>query len=169
MKKLSLLICIAMTGFFVSCKNENSGGPSDKARKNMEVNTAIMKAYAAGDFSKMNEYIADDAVDHGGENGDITGRDNIVTEMKRYHEMMPDMKVETIKDLADDDYVFSWAKSSGTMNGKMTTMTTIDVSRFKDGKAVEHWVFMDPKEMMQMMGPMPTDSMATASADSSHK
>ena len=33
--------------------------------KNKEVNTAIMKAYESGDFSKMGDYIATDAIDHG--------------------------------------------------------------------------------------------------------
>ena len=37
------------------------------------------------------------------------------------------------------------------MGGKPMTMTSVDVTKFKDGKAVEHWVFMDPLEMMTMM------------------
>ena len=32
-------------------------------------------------------------------------------------------------------------------------MTSVDVAKFKDGKGVEHWIFMDPKQMMQMMMP----------------
>jgi predicted SnoaL-like aldol condensation-catalyzing enzyme len=117
----------------------------------MEVNDAIMKAYEAGDFSKMGDYIAADAVDHGGENGDVKGLDSIVAAMKRYHAMMPDMKSAITKTFADDEYVFTWSKTSGTMNGKKTDMTGVDVSKYKDGKAVEHWVYMDPNEMMKMM------------------
>jgi predicted SnoaL-like aldol condensation-catalyzing enzyme len=34
-------------------------------------------------------------------------------------------------------------------------MTAIEVVRFKDGKAVEHWSFMEPREMMKMMAQQP--------------
>ena len=124
----------------------------------MEVNDAIMKAYEAGDFSKMGDYIAADAIDHGGEQGDVIGLENIVADMKRYHAMMPDMKSTMTKALADDEYVFTWAKMSGTMNGTKMEMSSVDVSKFKDGKAVEHWIYMDPKDMMNMMPPAPADT-----------
>ncbi len=153
MKKIFLFFLAAGSLLFLSCNNE--GGMSAAAKKNKETNDAIMKAYEAGDFSKMGDYIAADAVDHGGETGDIKGLENIVNEMKRYHGMMPDMKATMSRSLADDEYVFTWATMSGTMNGKAVTMSSVDVSKFKDGKAVEHWVYMDPKEMMQMMPPTP--------------
>ncbi|MFZ1311899.1 MAG: nuclear transport factor 2 family protein [Chitinophagaceae bacterium] len=153
MKKIFLFFLAAGSLVFLSCNNE--GGMSAAAKKNKETNDAIMKAYEAGDFSKMGDYIAADAVDHGGETGDIKGLENIVNEMKRYHAMMPDMKATTSRSLADDEYVFTWATMTGTMNGKAVTMSSVDVSKFKDGKAVEHWVYMDPKEMMQMMPPAP--------------
>jgi len=41
------------------------------------------------------------------------------------------------------------------MNGKQTDMTSVDVTKFKDGKATEHWVYSDPNEMMKMMQSMP--------------
>lgn len=151
MQKIILLSIAA----FAFCTTAMSQGMSAKAKKNLEVNTAIMKAYTAGDFSKMKEYIAADAVDHGGDAGDIKGVDNIISEMKRYHDMMPDATYVVIKEMADDEYVFSWTKMTGTMNGKKMTMTSLDVAKFKDGKAIEHWVYMDPKEMMQMMPPPP--------------
>lgn len=155
MKKI-LLVCLAAGSiFFVSCNS--GGGMSATAKKNLEVNDAIMKAYEAGDFAKMGDYIAADAVDHGGETGDVKGLDNIVSEMKRYRAMMPDMKVAMTRSLADEEYVYTWGKMSGTMNGKAVTMSSVDVSKFKDGKAVEHWVYMDPKELVDMMpsGPAP--------------
>ena len=135
-----------------SCKNE--GGMSATAKKNLEVNQAITKAYEAGDFSKMGDYIAADAVDHGGEMGDIKGLDSIIAEMKRYRGMVTDMKYLSVKELADDDYVFTWATMECKMEGKPMKMSAVDVAKFKDGKATEHWVYMDPKEMAQMMPSM---------------
>ncbi len=163
MRNLIVLLCIAIGSIGISCNND-AGGMSATAKKNMEVNDAITKAYEAGDFSKMGDYIAADAVDHGGEKGDVKGLDSIIAEMKRYHDMMPDMKSSMTKSLADDEYVFTWSKTSGTMNGKAMDMSGVDVAKFKDGKAVEHWVFMDPNDMMKMMSPMPQPAMDTMRA-----
>lgn len=161
MRNLILLLFIVVCGACVSCNNETDG-MSATAKTNLAVNDSIMKAYEAGDFSKMGNYIASDAVDHGGETGDIKGLDNIVSEMKRYRSMMPDMKVISSRSVADDEYVFTWGKVSGTMNGKVTEMSSVDISKFKDGKAVEHWVYMDPKEMAAMMQTMPQQNMMPA-------
>jgi predicted SnoaL-like aldol condensation-catalyzing enzyme len=54
---------------------------------------------------------------------------------------MGEMKSETIRELADDDYVMTWSK----VTASQYIMTMIEVSKFKDGKAVEHWIYMDPK------------------------
>jgi predicted SnoaL-like aldol condensation-catalyzing enzyme len=34
-------------------------------------------------------------------------------------------------------------------------MTIVDVVRIKDGKAVEHWAYLDPRDMMKHMKDMP--------------
>jgi predicted ester cyclase len=171
MKKQTLWFIIISSCVYMSC---NSGGISATAKKNMEVNSAIMKAYEAGDFSKMGDYIAADAVDHGGEKGDVKGLENIISEMKRYRGMMTDTKTEIVKEMADDEYVMTWAKFSGTLTAdgmgmkagdKMST-ASVDVSKFKDGKAVEHWMFMDGAEMMKMMSMMPQQMPAEIKKDS---
>jgi predicted SnoaL-like aldol condensation-catalyzing enzyme len=69
-------------------------------------------------------------------------------------------KTEIIKELADNDYTFSWLRFTGTSAGKMEMpagpydMKMIEVVRFKDGMAVEHWNFMEPADMKKMMGQM---------------
>jgi predicted ester cyclase len=160
MKKFFFILAVVVLNSLIAC-NSDAGGMSATAKKNKEVNDAITKAYEAGDFSKMGDYIAADAVDHGGQAGDVKGLDNIVAEMKKYHEQMPDMKSETIRTMADDEYVMTWSKASGTAKtdgmgmkaGQKMEMTSVDVAKFKDGKAVEHWIFMDPNDMMKMMTP----------------
>jgi ketosteroid isomerase-like protein len=62
--------------------------------------------------------------------------------------------------MADDEYVIVWSKISGTVKtdmmgmkaGQSYNMTCVDIAKFKDGKAVEHWIYMDPKDMVQMVG-----------------
>src|SRR5436190_2749571 len=182
MKKLFFILAVVILNSLIAC-NSDAGGMSATAKINKDVNEAIMKDYEAGDFSKMGNYIAADAVDHGGSTGEVRGLDNIVADMKKYHEQMSDMKSETIRTMADDEYVMTWAKVSGTAKtdgmgmkaGQKMEMTSVDVAKFKDGKAVEHWIYMDPNEMMKMMmpsqGQMPmTNPTATdAAATSSNK
>lgn len=163
MKRNLVLFLMAGSLIFVSCQS-GSGGMSATAKKNLAVNDSITKAYERGDFDKMSEYIAADAVDHAGEQGDIVGLENIVAEMKKWKEMMPDMKSTMSRSLADDEYVFTWGESSGTMNGQPMTMKAVDVARFKDGKAVEHWMYMDPNDMAKMMAPPPPPAMTDSSA-----
>ncbi|HEU5164180.1 MAG TPA: nuclear transport factor 2 family protein [Chitinophagaceae bacterium] len=139
MSKLFFILAVVILNSLIGC-NSNAG-MSATAKKNKEVNDAIMKAFEAGDFNKMGDYIAADAVDHSGETGDVSGLDNIVAAMKGYREQMGEMKSETIRELADDDYVMTWSKVTGR------NMTMVEISKFKDGKAVEHWIYMDPKDM----------------------
>ena len=160
MKKLFFILAVVILNSLIAC-NSDAGGMSATAKKNKEVNDAITKALEAGDFSKMGDYIAADAVDHAGWTGEVKGLDNIVADMKKYHEQMSDMKMETIRTMADDEYVMTWSKVSGTAKtdgmgmkaGQKMDMAGIDVAKFKDGKAVEHWLFMDPNDMMKMMAP----------------
>ena len=160
MKKLFFIIAVVILNSFIAC-NSDGGAMSATAKKNKEVNTAIMKAYEAGDYSKMGDYIAADAVDHGSFIGDVKGLDSIVIAMKIYHDQVDNMKSEVIREMADDEYVIVWSKFSGTAKtdkmgikaGQQFIMTSVDVARFKDGKAVEHWIYMDPKDMAQMMMP----------------
>jgi hypothetical protein len=38
-------------------------------------------------------------------------------------------------------------------------MTSIEVSKYKDGKAIEHWNFMEMREVMKMMAPPASNNM----------
>jgi len=160
MRKLFLVTSVILLNTLIAC-NSDSGGMSATAKKNKEVNDSIMKAYEAGDFSKMADYIAADATDHGSYIGDVKGLDNIVVAMKGYHEQWNNRKTEVLREMADDEYVILWSKVSGVPKthmmgmkaGQSYTMTTVDVAKFKDGKAVEHWIYMDPKEIAQLMMP----------------
>jgi predicted ester cyclase len=145
----------------ISTVNAQSKGKSDKAKKNLEACNMINKAIESGDLSMIDKVIAKDAVDHAGMHGDLVGVDSIKSELARMHTVMPDMKFTVIKELADDEHVFQWIRFTGTTAtadmgmpaGTKFDMTAIEVSKFKDGKAVEHWEFMQPADMMKMMAP----------------
>jgi predicted ester cyclase len=158
MKKLSFLTVIAFVIFVSSCSNQD--GHSEQAKKNLEANHGIIKAFETKDFSKLGDYIAEDFVDHAGETGDIRGLANARAEFER---MVAGLESDTtiiIKELADDEFVMSWLRFTGTLSkdmmgmkaGSKYDMAAVELTKFKDGKAVEHWTFMQPADMMNMMG-----------------
>ena len=175
MKKYVWIFVLALGCFCISCTSKPQGGLSAKAQKNLDANDSINHCFETGDFSKLGDYIAADAVDHGGEHGDIKGIDSLKAEFERYTASVSNQKSEIIKALADDDYVMSWTHFTGTYKtdgpghkaGDSYDMKMMDVSKFKDGKGTEHWIFMDPADMMKMMGPQ--QSAMPMSADSAKR
>ncbi|MGK2861086.1 MAG: ester cyclase [Chitinophagaceae bacterium] len=159
MKKFFSLFAATIFFFFISCNQEKTNSEtkeqSSATKKNLEASAIISKAFDTGDPSMIDSVVASDFVDHT-DRGDM-GRDSLKAMITSMRKMFPDMKQETIKELADDDYVFSLMRFTGTSEGQMGMpmgpydMKAIQVVRFKDGKAVEHWEYMEPREMMKMM------------------
>jgi len=149
----------------------------DKAQKNLDNSKAIAKMFESGDFSKVGDYIAADAVDHASPHGDIKGLDSMKAMFTQYMGMMSDTKNEVVKGVADDDYSMLWLKQSWTSKvddpmmgmkaGEHGTMESIEVAKHNaDGKITEHWSFMSMNDMMKMMQKaMPPDAMHKMGAD----
>lgn len=166
MRKKFLLILFSLPFVFSACNNSTESTASEAkqtnsmAEQNLASNRIVTEAFQTGDPSKIDSAVAKDFVDHR-DYGDVTGPDSLkamVTQMKK---QMPDVKTNVIKEVGDDDYVFTLIHFSGTSDGTMGMpkgpfeMHTVEVTKFKDGKAVEHWGYMQPKEMMKMMPPPP--------------
>jgi predicted SnoaL-like aldol condensation-catalyzing enzyme len=75
------------------------------------------------------------------------------------HDNISNLKIESIANATDGDYDFDLNNMTGTTknafmglpaNTKLDMMS-VDVVKIKDGKAVEHWGYVDPNEMMKMM------------------
>ena len=137
---------------------------SDAAKKNLQAMHGISKCFDTKDFSKIGDYIAEDAIDHHtDEQGDIKGLANMKAAYEKMVVGYDNSKSEVIKELADDEYVMSWLRFTGTMKmdqmgmkaGSKIDMSALEVAKFKDGKATEHWTFMQPSDMMKMMPPPP--------------
>ena len=157
MKKI-FFAAVAAIVCITSCNDAATTKTSDAKAKNMAANDGISKAFETGDVSKIDSFVSVDFIDHT-DQGDKKGPDSLKAMVKMMHANFKDMKMETIHEVADDDYVFSWMRYSGTSDGAMGmpkgpyTMNATEVSKYKDGKAVEHWSFVDMKDMMKMMPP----------------
>ena len=156
MRKLVFTALAAAICFLISCNSKESGGMSEKAKKNLDASHVVSDAFMSGDPSKIDDVVAPDFVDHT-ERGDMN-RDSLKAMITMMKTMGPaDMKMTQMKEFADDDYVFSEMEFTGTSNGQMGMpagpydVHAIQVIRFKDGKAVEHWEYMRTADMMKMM------------------
>lgn len=168
MRNLFFVAIAALLFTTISCDSTAGGGNDAETKKNLEASKIISDAFGSGDVSKLDSVIDKDFVDHT-DRGDIKGIDSMKAMIKMVHANFKDMKMELLKELADKEYVFSWMRFTGNSDGHMGMpkgpydMTAIEVSRFKNGKCVEHWEFMEPREMMKMMAQMPVDEHKTDS------
>src|SRR5258708_22178734 len=153
MKKISFLIIPCFFSLLSFSQNE----------KTLAKNKEVYKAIETGDVSKIKDYIDKDAVDHGGgPNGqDVKGGDSIISMIGGIHNSFTDLKMEVIAEAMNGDYLFTLVRLTGTTTAnpgmglppnKKLDSKSVDVVKIKDGKATEHWQFVDPKEMMEMMG-----------------
>jgi predicted SnoaL-like aldol condensation-catalyzing enzyme len=157
MKKFLFILSAGAICFFVSCNNEKKeeGGTSDAAKKNIDAFNTVSDAFKSGDVSKIDSVVASDFVDHSGMHGD--GNRDSLKAMVTMMSMDKTAKSETKLELANDDYVAGWLHMTGSSDGSMGPkgapydMSTIELVKFKDGKAIEHWSFVSMADMMKMM------------------
>jgi predicted SnoaL-like aldol condensation-catalyzing enzyme len=149
---------------FVSCDSKTEATSENKEsspeQKNRAAFDSISKAFQTGEITGIDSLVADDFVDHS-DKGDVKGRDSLKAMITTMHNSLKEMKTETVNTAANGDYVYGWMRYSGTGDGSMGMpkgpydFTSIELVKFKDGKASEHWAFMQMKDMMKMMGPQP--------------
>ena len=163
MKKSAFAFSAVILCLLLSCNgSKNEAGISDKAKKNQETNQAILKMFESGSFNNLDSFIAADAVDHSGPQGEVKGLDSIRAMFEYFASTMSDTKIEVVKELADDDYVISWIKQSWTAKmddpnmhlkaGDKGNMEGIDVTKYNsEGKVTDHWGFISMADMMKMM------------------
>lgn len=151
-----------------ACKDEGAATKeNDKAQKNLEAARTVAKAFETGDAALLDGVVAEDFIDHT-ERGEVKGRDSLKAMVNMLHANMKDMKMEAIREVADDDYVFQWMRYTGTSDGSMGMppgpydMKVVEVARMENGMVKEHWAYMDMSEMMKMMGAPPPGAMPPA-------
>jgi len=105
--------------------------------------------------------------------GDMKGIDSLKAAVKWIQENMKDMKMELRREWADNEYVSSWMRFTGNNTTAMPGFpagpydwNTIELSRYEEGKLIEHWGFMDIQSVMKMMQP---SGMSTVTDSSGRK
>ena len=153
------LLCICTSCDSHVGTTSDSGKDSTQA-KNLAAFDVVSKAFDSGDTGGIDSVVADNFVDHT-DRGEVKGRDSLKAMITMMHNTMKGMKTETLNTAASGDYVYGWMHYSGNSDGAMGMppgpydMTSIELVKFNDGKAVEHWAFMQPQDMMKMIGSQP--------------
>lgn len=165
MKKFLMITSVGLLSFITSCNSSGDKSASATSNsagdKNIAAVHAINDAITSGDVSKLDQYIAKDGIDHSGDYGEVKGVDSIKAELGHMHDTYKDLKLESVQDAANNEYVFSLTRFRGTNTvasmgapaGTHFDMTSVGVTKFgSDGKATDHWLYMSMADAMKMMG-----------------
>lgn len=156
--KKNLIALSAFVGLFlIACTDTGNSGND----KNITASRDIFTGIETGDTGKFAS-IAADAIDHAGPYGDVSGGDGIKGMLALVHNHIKDLKIEIINDVASGDYVYVWNKWTGTaldstmgyIPDQPFSTNSVDIIKFRDGKAIEHWGFIDQKDVMTMRAQM---------------
>jgi hypothetical protein len=133
MKKIAILI-INLTLVAVICSAQPS---KDSLRqKNIAADNHLLKALRTGDVTALDQIVAPDFFNH---TGNHRGPDSLKSSISGFHTRMKPVNMDLIRQLADDEYVSDWVRYK--FADPNIIIEGIEMTRYRDGKAVEHWFF----------------------------
>lgn len=135
-----------------------------------EKNTAAVKRFydevmGKGDMKAIDALVADNFVDHFTPDPKIPGNKAGLTQvMTAMRTAFPDLQMTIDDIIAKGDKVWVYSTMRGTNKGEFMGMPAtgkkvevkgVDIVRFENGKAAEHWGLNDDYTMMQQLGVIP--------------
>ena len=131
-----------------------------------EQNKAIMRriydeVFSNGNLAVVDELVVKDVIEH--EEGP-QGSEGLKQTVTMFRTAFPDLQFSVEDMIAEGDKVVSRITMRGTHKGefmgipatdKTFAVQAIDIIRFANGKAVEHWGVTDSAAMMQQLGAAP--------------
>ena len=129
---------------------------------NIAATRRIIEAISTGDADVIDELVAPECIEH--QRGNNPGSEGAKEVSRTLHRWMSDFSL-TIEDLvADGDKVWSRNRARGVNtgsvmgnppSGKAFESDVIDILRFENGKAVEHWGIADQLGLLLQIGAIP--------------
>jgi steroid delta-isomerase-like uncharacterized protein len=166
-----LLALLAISSVLLSSCMKKEGGTSDAMMRSDSMKNANITIYRtttdlmnSGKMDDLTKYIADNYTEHQMMPGQKPGLAGLKEMMTNMHSAFPDMKFTINKVIADSNTVWAQFTMTGTNSGafmgmpatgKKVNVDGVDIIRFENGKAVEHWGYMEDMKWMQQMGMMP--------------
>lgn len=161
------MVLAIVAGALVSCNISvnKANMVDDRATKNK----AAMQRFYDEVINKHNVAMVDslvspDYVEHCVDPGYTPDRNGLRKGWEDFVKGYPDLNAKTNFMVADSEYVTMQYTIMGTNTGSVMGMPAtgkkinvdgVDIVRFKNGKAVEHWGYMDEMKMMTQLGMMP--------------
>jgi len=117
-----------------------------------------------GKMGVIDELSAPDFKDHAAPPGVPAGVEGVKMFFTGFRAAFPDLKYVVEDEIAEGDMLVHRVTAHGTMKGDFQGMpatgkhamwSEIHISRFKDGKLVEHWANVDQMGMLQQLGLAP--------------
>ena len=117
----------------------------------------------------MDDFVAEDVVDHQVPPELPAGRDGVKAYIGAFLDAVPDLHVEVHQIFGEGDLVAGRATWSGTQEGalpgvpatgKRFSVEAIDIVRFENGVAVEHWGVTDNLGLLTQLGVIPEPAAA---------
>jgi len=124
----------------------------------------VQEGFAKGDFSVIDQYVAEDIIDHAAPPGLPAGREGVKQNFSMMRGAFSDIRVNLEDEIAEGDKVVHRATTTATHTGefmdvpptnKQVTWTEMHMIRFANGQAVEHWANFDMLGLMQQLGAVP--------------
>ncbi|MCB0795462.1 MAG: ester cyclase [Flavobacteriales bacterium] len=125
---------------------------------------AVFEMFNTGNTDELDAYVSADFVDHQKPpEVTTTGHQMIKDMFALYRTSMPDLHQEWLHASTSGDRTYIHYHLTGTntgpygdmpATGKAMDVMGVDIIRFADGKAVEHWGYMEEAKMMEQLGMM---------------
>lgn len=130
----------------------------------------LLELSGVPDSASLGAIVADNFVEHQMPEFITTqGLAGLRQEIAAYYTAFPDMKQEVLGMATNGDRTYVQLHITGTNSGAWGSMPATgkkmdvmgcDILRFENGKAVEHWGYMEEMKMMQQLGLMPAPGAA---------
>lgn len=128
---------------------------------NIEQQKKFGAAAQSGAFAEFDALVAPDCIDHDPAPGQVAGPEGYAMFFGEMRKAFPDMKIDPIHLVADEDNVAFAYTLTGThqgtfMNvpatGKPIKVRGLQISKFRDGKMVERWGSSDELGILKQLG-----------------
>jgi predicted ester cyclase len=122
----------------------------------------LLEGFGQGDMSVLDEVVAENFIEH--QQGLPQGREGLKEVIRDLRRAFPDLSYTVVQMVADGDKMWGHFRARGTNEGpfmgqdptgKVMGIDAIDISRFEDGKMVEHWGVPDRLGTLLQLGFFP--------------
>ena len=139
-----------------------------------EDNTATVRRFVEavqgrGELDAIDEYVADDFINHTAPPGIPAGPEGVRPTMELFLKAFPGMEVTIHEMVAEGDRVATRKTFRGVYagdfmgiapTGRVVAIEVVDILRLRDGKVTDHWGQADMLGALQQLGVLPTPGQA---------